>query len=196
MKGSDFGAGDSKPKDPNLVVGDGQKKDITEGTQYFDFEIPAEVVDEKKLYFCFVTEDEKGNQGTFDYYEIPETVVSPEPEPEQGEYEIVSITGEIQDRGGMLGTGHELTITMNKNETGFGLFGNTDIRITGNGQTISGYQKISVACSSDKPEDHIVSLINTSLKPGEYTVEITLDKGKITKNIQVADDGKGTVTLV
>ncbi|MBS5165070.1 MAG: S-layer homology domain-containing protein [Butyricicoccus pullicaecorum] len=196
MKGSDFGAGDSKPKDPNLVVSDGQKKDITEGTQYFDFEIPAEVVDEKKLYFCFVTEDEKGNQGTFDYYEIPETVVAPEPEPEQGEYEIVNITGEIQDRGGMYGTGHELTITMNKNETGFGLFGNTDIRITGNGQTISGYQKISVACSSDKPEDHIVSLINTSLKPGEYTVEITLDKGKITKNIQVADDGKGTVTLV
>ena len=122
--------------------------------------------------------------------------MKPEPPPAESEYQITSITGQIGEQSYPPGRGHVLTITMNKNETGFGLFGNTDIQITGNGQTISGYQKISVECSSDKPEDHIVSLINTSLNPGEYTVEITLDKGKITKNIQVADDGKGTVTLV
>lgn len=197
MKGSDFGAGDSRPKDPELIRKDGEHRGIEESTQYFDFEIPADMVDEKDIYFCFVTEDAKGNLSTtFDYKKIPDKAVDPEPEPEPGEYEIVSITGEIQDRGGMFGTGHELTITMNKNETGSFLFGNNDIRIKGNGQDISGYQKISVTCPSDKPEDHIVSLINTSLKPGEYTVEITVDSNKITKNIQVADDGKGTVTLV
>lgn len=197
MKGSDFGAGDSRPKDPELIRKDGEHRGIEESTQYFDFEIPADMVDEKDIYFCFVTEDAKGNLSTtFDYKKIPDKAVDPEPEPEPGEYEIVSITGEIQDRGGMFGTGHELTITMNKNETGFGLFGNNDIRIKGNGQDISGHQKISVTYSSDKPEDHIVSLKNTSLKPGEYTVEITVDSNKITKNIQVADDGKGTVTLV
>ena len=176
MKGSEFGAGDSKPKDPNLVLKDGQKKEITEGTQYFDFEIPTNLVDEKDLYFCFATEDAKGNQSTtLNYEKISDTVVAPEPEPEPGQYEIVSITGEIQNRGGMYGTGHVLTITMNKNETGFALFGNSNVQIDGNGQIISGHQKISVECSSDKPKDHIVSLRNISLTPGEYTVEITVD---------------------
>ena len=196
MKGSDFGAGDSKPKDPNLVVSDGQKKDITEGTQYFDFEIPAEVVDEKKLYFCFVTEDEKGNQGTFDYYEIPETVVKPEPPPAESEYQITSITGQIGEQSYPSGRGHVLNVVFDKNESNSVLISNQNVTVKGEGVEISGTKYISVASSgtgdSGAPTEYEVSLVNRSLSKGSYEFKATIDGKTVTKTFQVADDG--TVT--
>lgn len=98
MKGSDFGADDSSPKDPELILKDGEHQGIEEGTQYFDFEIPADMVDEKDIYFCFATEDANGSLSTtFDYEKISDTVVAPEPEPEPSEYVIEKITGGIDN---------------------------------------------------------------------------------------------------
>ena len=100
MKGGRiFGADDNKPKDRNLVVSDGQKKDITEGTRHIlILRFPADMVDEKDIYFCFATHAVGNVSTTFDYEEIPETVVKPEPPPAESEYQITSITGQIGEQ--------------------------------------------------------------------------------------------------
>lgn len=198
LKGSDFGYGDNKPKDPNLVLEDGKQHDIIEGTQYFDLDL-TDVADQTDLYFCFVSEDAKGNQGIFDYYKIPDTAVEPEPEPEpeQGQYEITSITGEITDQD-FNGDVYTLTVLMNKNETGFALLSNENIKITGeNGVIIEGHKQVNVDWSSNPPTQHMVRVSNAKdMTPGNYTFEATIDGKKVSKRFNIADDGKGTITQI
>lgn len=191
MKGSDFGADNNSPKDPELVL-DGEHQEIEEGTQYFDFEIPADMVDEKDIYFCFATEDAAGNVSTtLDYEKIPDKAVDPEPEPEPGRYEITSITGGItgSDPNGDVYT---LTVLVNENDQDSSLIQRDNIKITGQGTIIQGYRQLEVAWTDTKPLEFRVSVKNAKMSEGEYTFEVVIDGKPVTKTFQVA--GNGTIT--
>ncbi len=202
LKGSDFDAGGGTPKNPKQILDAKHeiKEFATAGTYSFDIDFTDKAADvEQGLYFCFFGEDALGNRPfTFDYVKIPDAVTPKpdKPEPEAGEYQIVSITGSVGEQNcPPFGTGHILTVTMNKNDTGFQLFSNSTVKITGNGEIIFGTRKICVAMENSlKPEEHSVSVVNTKLSEGDYTFEavITNTDQPITKSFHVDKDGNIT----
>ncbi len=205
LKGSDFDANGGTPKNPQKILD--AKHDIKEfsaaGTYSFDIDFSDKATDATEgLYFCFFGEDTLGNRSfTFDYEPIP-NAVTPKPEPPEppkpGEYQIVSITGSVQEQMMPPGEGHVLTVTMNKNDTGFQLFSNSTVKITGNNEIIEGSRKINVAMENSlKPEEHTVSIVNTKLAEGDYVFEAIITKAgqpdqPITKSFHVDKDGNVT----
>lgn len=186
MKGVDFGAGSSKVKDPSLVTGDGAQQNIIAGQQYMDIDFAA-LASEKNLYFCYVSEDAIGNRSTFWYEAIPDTETQPEPEPQPSKYQVVSIMGQVEEQSFPSEKGHVLTVTMNENDAGASLFSNTDITISGEGVTVSGYKQISVECSSSNPTVHTVTLRGTTLLAGTYTFEGRIDQDNVVKKTFTVD---------
>ncbi|MBS5149762.1 MAG: S-layer homology domain-containing protein [Butyricicoccus pullicaecorum] len=186
MKGSDFGADNNSPKDPELVL-DGEHQEIEEGTQYFDFEIPADMVDEKDIYFCFATEDAAGNVSTtLDYEKIPDKAVDPEPEPEPSEYVIEKVTGKIDDGY----KSHSLTAEFSKP---LEAPEKENIIIKNNSLVISGediWQR--------EPAMGETTKLTITLKPGkvlsegDYTFEVKIEGSIAMKEFHV--DAQGIVT--
>lgn len=186
MKGSDFGADNQSPKDPELVL-DGEHRGIEEGTQYFDFEIPADMVDEKDIYFCFATEDAAGNVSTtLDYGKIPDKAVDPEPEPEPSEYVIEKVTGKIDDGY----KSHSLTAEFSKP---LEAPEKENIIIKNNSLVISGediWQR--------EPAMGETTKLTITLKPGkvlsegDYTFEVKIEGSIAMKEFHV--DAQGIVT--
>lgn len=192
MKGDEFGLGSSGAKDPNLVVKDGAIQEIQAGQQYMDIDFAAQAA-EKGLYFCFVSEDKLGNRSFFWYEAIPDNETAPTPDPLPGKYQVVSITGQVEEQIPS-GKGHVLTVKLNENSTGMSLFTNDGIKITGEGAIISGHQKISVACSSADPTEHTITLRGTTLKEGTYTFEASIDQDNAVKATFTVD-AAGNVAL-
>lgn len=207
LEGSKFDVGSTTPKKPSQILND-KKHAVYEfnsvGSHYFDIDFSDKAVDAKNnLYFCFFSEDALGNQSfTFDYVKIPDTI-TPKPDkpgggngetPDTGKYQILDITGSVTDQTQPTGYGHVLQVTMNQNDTGFHLFSNTTVKITGNNEIIGGYKQVNVIAHSTNKKIHEVSITNKTLKEGDYTFEaiITENDQKISKNFHV--DASGNVT--
>ncbi len=198
MAGSEFDKDSTHAKDPNLVLKDGKTQTIEFGTQSFAVDF-SNRPDETKLYFCYVAEDEKGNQSAFWYEDIPDAATKPEPPPtppQPSEYVIEKITGQIEDK--MYGKAHVLNLEFNKNETDWFLISNQTIKIKQDNNIVaSGVKEIDTGTfDSQNPTKHEVIIKKGVLQAGEYTFEATVGGKQVIKKFRVADDGNGTVTQI
>ncbi len=199
LTGDEFGYGSSGAKDPNLVIKDGQTRDIVAGTQFFETDFSSKPA-QTGLYFCYVAEDKLGNRTTFWYEPIPDQETTPTPTPpapDSNKYKIVSFTGQKDiDHGPM--SQHLLTITMNENTTGDMLFSGNDITITGDSTILAGQKELNVSYNSSHPTVHEVIVFGKTLTPGDYTftAKIPTDSGTetVTQSFTVGSDPDLTVT--
>lgn len=158
---------DTSPKLPEKIIEGGNTMKIKgQTTNVLDLE---NLTDETQ-YFCFVSEDEYGNQMEFyDYEKIP-TYVAPEPpvQPEPEESNIASIT--VTDDTYMGSKGPRLSVTYKKEISSF--VDNADIVVRGSKQVLSGYRQIQIA--EARPDGIEIQLMPV-VQAGEYTLEIYLD---------------------
>lgn len=158
---------DTSPKKPEVIINGGNRVDIIGQTTNV---LELENLTDETQYFCFVSEDEYGNQMEFyDYEKIP-TYVAPEPpvQPEPEESNIASIT--VTDDTYMGSKGPRLSVTYKKEISSF--VDNADIVVRGSKQVLSGYRQIQIA--EARPDGIEIQLMPV-VQAGEYTLEIYLD---------------------
>ena len=158
---------DTSPKKPEVIINGGNRVDIIGQTTNV---LELENLTDETQYFCFVSEDEYGNQMEFyDYEKIP-TYVAPEPpvQPEPEKSNIASIT--VTDDTYMGSKGPRLSVTYKKEISSF--VDNADIVVRGSKQVLSGYRQIQIA--EARPDGIEIQLMPV-VQAGEYTLEIYLD---------------------
>lgn len=158
---------DTSPKLPEVIINGGNIEKIQGQTTNV---LELENLTDETQYFCFVSEDEHGNQMEFyDYEKIPTYVApEPEPEPEPEESNIASIT--VTDDTYMGSKGPRLSVTYKKEISSF--VDNADIVVRGSKQVLSGYKQIQIA--EARPDGIEIQLMPV-VQAGEYTLEIYLD---------------------
>lgn len=159
---------DTSPKLPETIIEGGNRVEIVGQTTNV---LELENLTDETQCFCFVSEDEHGNQMEFyDYEKIP-TYVAPEPPVQPEESLIESIT--VSRDGYYLGKdGHQLTVTTKEPIN----MSNYNTSIHGKGIVIQGYQNLGVS-SNDGGNVYTVDIARY-LTPGDYTLKVNID-GKI-----------------
>lgn len=171
---------DTSPKKPEVIINGGNRVEIVGQTTNV---LELENLTDETQCFCFVSEDEHGNQMEFyDYEKIP-SYVAPEPEPEpEDTFQIVAFHVEADDYYVPTGA-HYFDITISEGDA-------ADIRlehitIKGMGVSLNGYKGFfTKSVDSDNPQ-RMYFCTRKPLAAGDYTITINLNGKTASKDFTI-----------
>lgn len=172
---------DTSPKLPETIIEGGNIEKIQGQTTNV---LELENLTDETQYFCFVSEDEHGNQMEFyDYEKIP-SYVAPEPEPEpEDTFKIASLRVEKQTHE-RYGEVHYFYLSFDE-EGIAGQIESPDITITGKKVYLNGYTSFDDRFYDSEYPKQLSFCTKKPLAAGNYTITINLNGKTASKDFTI-----------